>query len=341
MSKKLILCVVLALSLILVGTGYAYWTDTLNVTTKATTGDLDVTFVDLGAYAQYGNEHSYNPSWWSIIDGISREVSENNGLFNGYIGAEFFQRGTTDYNSVFGGKDDDYYDNAEDFNSVRMDADLQDPGTGLGKDYPDYPYGEGDFYGDTISITLNKLYPGYAQAFRSDIINIGSIAAKLSQVEFDVSATAGFNNTEETNSLIGVALLVQDENPVNYGNIVKLADNFIDPANKFTLGGVEFVRLSALEKLDEVTIANNFILVPGATPDPDDPIREHRADLFIGIAVDPDAAGKYTTGTVADMKDNNDSDSQNKGVQLDITFGWDQFNEGINPNTTNILNIQN
>lgn len=35
---------IVALSLILTGTGYAYWTDTLNVTTKATTGDLEVTF---------------------------------------------------------------------------------------------------------------------------------------------------------------------------------------------------------------------------------------------------------------------------------------------------------
>ena len=47
---------IVALSLILTGTGYAYWTDTLNVTTKATTGDLEVTFADLGLYAQYADE---------------------------------------------------------------------------------------------------------------------------------------------------------------------------------------------------------------------------------------------------------------------------------------------
>ena len=62
MSKKLILCVVLALSLVLVGTGYAYWTDTLNVTTKATTGGLDVTFVDLGAYAPVSYTHLTLPT---------------------------------------------------------------------------------------------------------------------------------------------------------------------------------------------------------------------------------------------------------------------------------------
>ena len=38
---------IVALSLILTGTGYAYWTDTLNVTTKATSGDLEVSSADL------------------------------------------------------------------------------------------------------------------------------------------------------------------------------------------------------------------------------------------------------------------------------------------------------
>ena len=37
-----------ALGLVLSGTAYAYWTDSLNVTTKATTGDFGVKFVDLG-----------------------------------------------------------------------------------------------------------------------------------------------------------------------------------------------------------------------------------------------------------------------------------------------------
>ena len=54
-GKKSIIGGLLALSMVLAGTGYAYWTDTLNVTTKATTGDFGMTFADLGLYAQYGN----------------------------------------------------------------------------------------------------------------------------------------------------------------------------------------------------------------------------------------------------------------------------------------------
>ncbi|WP_397352924.1 TasA family protein [Oscillibacter sp.] len=42
-NKKAMVGGILALSLVLAGTGYAYWTDTLNVTNKVATGDLDVT----------------------------------------------------------------------------------------------------------------------------------------------------------------------------------------------------------------------------------------------------------------------------------------------------------
>lgn len=334
MSKKLILCVVLALSLILVGTGYAYWTDTLNVTTKATTGDLDVTFVDLGAYAQYANETETNG--WSIIDGIVK------GDYQGFIPSNFWGLDAKDYNEVFNGNKDAYYDHADGYNRVEMDAELLDPGEELENDiYPGFPYGKGDVHGDTISIELYNMYPGYAQAFRSDIINTGSIAARLSAVNFKLSRL--IVNEEEidvnakTKAMIGVALLVQDEdypttNPT-YGEIVKLASHFSGDDEVFELGGVKFVRLSALENLDE-EILENFILIPEDNS-------QHRADLFIGIAVDPDADGVYTTGSVADMKKNDDSKTQNKGIKLDITFGWDQFNAGSDPDTDNILKKQN
>lgn len=328
MSKKLVLCVVLALSLILVGTGYAYWTDTLNVTTKATTGDLDVTFVDLGAYAQYTNE--YDVGNWSIIDGVPT---------TGYIAANFFERGTNTYNYVFGNPDqrNAYYELADGFNEVDFDAVLEESGDPLGENYPGLPYGELHNAGDQITITLNNIYPGYAQAFRSDIINIGNIAAKLSKVQFTLSKlTVGdevFDVSPEMKSLIGVAVLVEDENPEKYGEIVELAEQF-DDDDKFTLGGVEFVRLSAIDTQAIDIKEPHFILAP-------EPGSEHRADLYIGVAVDPDAVGNFTSGTAEDMSNVDDSLSENKGVQLDMKFAWDQFNEGVNPNTTNKLEEQN
>ena len=67
---------IVALGLVLAGTGYAYWTDSLNVTTKATTGDFGVKFVDLGLYGQYGDE-TMKGAGWSIVDGIGE---------TGYVG---------------------------------------------------------------------------------------------------------------------------------------------------------------------------------------------------------------------------------------------------------------
>lgn len=326
MRRKNIMITMLAVSMVLVGTAYAYWTDTLNVTAKATSGDMNVTFVDLGAYAQYTNE--MNRCDWSIIDGVARQGH------NGYVKADFFMRGTNTYNDVFGNPDkrDDYYAEVKHFNSVDFDAALAEDGQPLGQNYPALPYGAATVAGDKINIEINKMYPGYAQAFRSDIINIGSVAAKLSKVNFAVDELANKELTDEMKGMIGVALLVQDENPETYGEIVKLANQFA-PADKFRLGGVDFVRLSALER--EVAIEENLILVPGGDG-------EHRADLFLGIAMDPDASGVYTTGTAAKINyDNDDAASQNKGVQLSIDFLWDQFNVGVNANTTNILEKQN
>lgn len=332
MSKKFILCTVLALCMILIGTGYAYWTDTLNVTTRATTGDLEVKFVDLGAYAQYANEEVSGDNW-SIIDGINDDTP-------GYLPADFFRRGTNTYNDVFGNPDQRnyYYDEASGFHSVEFDAELDATGDPLGDNYPNLPYGAATNAGDTISITLDNLYPGYAQAFRSDIINIGSIAAKLSTVEFNVSKIKGEDSpglNSQTKDLIGVALLVEDENNKSgepaYGEIVKLASHFSDD-EIFTLGGVDFVRLSALDDITD--IEENLILVPAK-------VREHRVDMFIGIAVDPDEDGEYTTGTAAEMTNKNDSKTQEKGVVLDVKFGWDQFNVGVEAEATNILENQN
>ena len=178
-GKKSIIGGIVALSLILVGTGYAYWTDTLNVTTKATTGDLDVTFVDLGLFAQYGNEASPNNDFtgnWSIVDGVQH------GDNNGFVDDLFFARGTTNYNSIAETDPDtiaQYKDEASGYNTVNFDAQLTGSST-LKKDVG--PYTTATKNSDNIVLTVEKMYPGYAQAFRTDIVNQGTIAAKLSNM---------------------------------------------------------------------------------------------------------------------------------------------------------------
>lgn len=322
---------IVALSLILTGTGYAYWTDTLNVTTKATTGDLEVTFADLGLYAQYANETKTDG--WSIVDGIGD---------TGYVADDFFMRGTN-YNTIAkDGSIEQYRENAKNYNTVDFNAELVDAAA-IKKDVGEYTTANTNG-SDQIEITVNKMYPGYAQAFRTDILNVGDIAAKLSNVKFTVGSEEQPSLPDAAKKMLGVAVFINQEqyHPTggqNGKNVFKLAQAMgLSDEDYFTVGGVEFVRLSALENADpevlKTAIANAEILCSPAT--------DNRMDLFMGVAMDPDADGHYTTGSTEVMnKDNNDADSQEQSVKITMDLDWDQFNVGKDTGNVNILAEQN
>lgn len=325
-GRKSLISGILAFSLVLAGTGYAYWTDTLNVTTKATTGDFGVTFADLGLYAQYGNE--ILPGGWSIVDGIEKHGN--------FVDDMYFARGTSDYNKIAkDGSIEAYYKAAAGYHNVKFDAELKDAKP-IPKDVG--PYTTVNTKGsDQILICVQKMYPGYAQAFRSDILNVGDIAAKLTNMKFNVKA---LDNMEEgkAKDMIGLAVLVNREQysptHIDNENVFKLASFLNDPSKCFKVGGVDFVRLSALEDKDfKDALQNNLVLCAPAT--------DQRMDIFLGVAMDPDAEGVYTTGTVENMKDNDDSLSQNKGIEVSIDLLWDQFNVGKDAKDPNILFNQN
>jgi len=325
MNGKALVGSVLALSLFLAGTGYAYWTDTLSVNTKATTGEFGVAFTDLGLYAQYNNETV--KGGWSIVDGVKH------GANDGFVADDFFMRGATNYDIIAKpGSIDQYHDEAKGFNKVEFDAKLKDPEV-LKKGPECYVNAKGS---DTIDVTIEKMYPGYAQAFRTDIVNVGDIAAKLGNIKFEVKDVTNPSNLED---MIGLAVLVEGEqyNPQvvpSEWNIFKLAAN-VDKANVFTVGGVEFVRLSALKNADFADILKDKAAMLCA------PATDNRMDLFLGVAMDPDAEGVYTTGTTASMKANDDALSQNKEINVAIKLLWDQFNVGKDAGNPNILKRQN
>lgn len=325
--KKSVIASLVALAMVVTGTGYAYWTDTLNVTTKATTGDLDVTFADLGLYAQYGNET--NSGEWSIIDGIGA---------SGYVESNAFMRGASDYNIIATqGQLDNYNKRAAGYHEVEFDAELVDMEQ-IKKDVGDYVAAKTQG-SDNILITIDNMYPGYAQTFRTDILNVGSIAAKLSALKFTVGANGGNDINQTTKDMLGIAVLIDKEEYTGngmHGEVFGLCDSLNLSADSFfELGGVDFVRLSALENLGTITevIQNANLLVA--------PTSDNRMDLFLGVAMDPDAEGQYTTGSTAVMADNNDADSQFKGAQVSIDLLWDQFNQGVDADTTNRLENQN
>ena len=189
-GKKSIIGGLLALSMVLAGTGYAYWTDTLNVTTKATTGDFGMTFADLGLYAQYGNEMT--PNGWSIVDGIGDKA---------YVNDSFFTRATSDYNKI--ARDysvDAYKEHQKGYNSVEFSAEFEKP-EAIAKNVG--PYNTINTKGShQINITINQMYPGYAQAFRTDVLNVGSIATKLSSLKFNVK---GLEDSGKAADMLGIA----------------------------------------------------------------------------------------------------------------------------------------
>ena len=322
---------IVALGLVLAGTGYASWTDSLNVTPTATTGDFGVRFVDLGLYGQYSDE-TMKGAGWSIVDGIDE---------SGFVGDQFFLRGPKDYNSIAApGTIDAYKERAKGYNSVEFNAELVDK-EGLSKDIGTaYKKAVTDASGK-ILLTIDNMYPGYAQVFRSDIVNVGDIAAKLSNIKFEAK-TLDKKDMGNLEDMIGVAVYIHREqyNPKNTGNedtfkLAKAVASEVPSDDRFfTVGGVDFVRLSALDDVDlKKALQNNIIKCSPAT--------DQRLDIFVGVAMDPDAKGVYTTGTTENRTDKDDKLSQGKGVQLSMDLLWDQFNAGKDAGTTNILVNQN
>ena len=322
---------IMALGLVLAGTGYAYWTDSLNVTTKATTGDFGVKFVDLGLYGQYADE-TMNGAGWSIVDGVGDL---------GYVGDQFFIRADQDHNAIARkGSVEQYKERAKGYNNIDFNAELKDKeqlSKNIGKSY-------GKIVTDAsgkIQITVDNMYPGYAQVFRSDIVNVGDIAAKLSNIKFEAK-TLDKKDMGNLEDMIGVAVYIHREqyNPKNTGNedtfkLAKAVASEVPSDDRFfTVGGVDFVRLSALDDVDlKKALQNNIIKCSPAT--------DQRLDIFVGVAMDPDAKGVYTTGTTENRTDKDDKLSQGKGVQLSMDLLWDQFNAGKDAGTTNILTKQN
>lgn len=319
-GKKTVVSGILAFSLVLAGTGYAYWTDSLNITTKATTGDLDVTFADLGLYAQYNNEKVNNG--WSIVDGIDK----------GFAPDDFFQR-NTEYNKIAkDGSIEAYGKRAEGYNNVKFDAKLVDA-QNIKKQVG--PYTTATHGSDNIKLTIEKMYPGYAQAFRSDILNVGEIAAKLGSMKFTIEGAENDN----IKNMLGLAIYMNQEGRKDKTepDVFKLVKSL--SANEddfFTVGKVQFLRLSALEKLKPAEISkvieNATIL---STP------TQNRMDIILGVAMDPDKAGKYTSGSSANITAVDDALTQNKAVSISIDFLWDQFNAGTDEGNGNFLIHQN
>ena len=315
MKRKVLACV-LACAMLFLGMGYAYWTDSLQIDTAVTTGELNVKFIDLALYGQYGAPD--NEGSWAIINGVNDPDDF------------FFGRGTNYHLIADEDALEEYFDDVEGYTQTTFGASLANPGP-LGVTIEGY--GENTPSSSKINININDIYPGYAQVFQADIANAGTLAAKLSDIVF----TMNNQPNDDVKDMIGVSLRVLREyadtpTGTREGHIdVFSTGGLFTDDDIFTLGGVDFVRLSALEGQSSGALENDLLYV---LPD------KNRMDVYLGIAMDPDAEGKYTSGKsdLATADPAKDNATENKAARFSLTFLWDQFNvDHIGPDSHNHL----
>lgn len=296
MKRKILVCV-LACATLFLGMGYAYWTDSLQIDTKATTGNLEVKFVDLAVFGQYGNEEL----GWAINNGIPGAPGAAN---------NYFDRGTQ-YNIPWEAVDmNQYKASIANYTKTDFTAALKSP-ISVVPAGADNAYGPTTNASDGFDVSITDIYPGYAQIFRTDIINIGTLAARLSDVKVQMGNVSGAH----LDDMIGVSLKVVAEN----SQLIKVLDP-TDASQYFTIGGEKFVRLSALNSvgITEGLGDDTLYIYPGT----------NTMDAYLGVAMDPDYDGAFTTGHVGltPASDKVDANTQLKEANFRINFLWDQFN---------------
>lgn len=161
--------------------------------------------------------------------------------------------------------------------------------------------------GNTLSIDLNGMYPGFSKGYHTSIKNKGKMNARLNSVKIS-------NSSDNLRSLLGVALVIQEG--ASSKPAFSLEEGFSD-SDIFKLDGVTYVRLSALkdEKISNL-LANKKVLLQAG--------KDSELEAFISFGMDLDRAGLYTTGKVEAITQSDDSTSQSKSAKLSLTMDWEQ-----------------
>lgn len=284
--KKRIISITLVCAILLMGAGYAYWTDLITLTATVKFGAFDVDFVP-GSEKEMGN--SFNPTnykeTWERTLGI-----RTSGIVKGY-------------------ENESYYDKVED--SISCNEDM-------------------------VTISLDKLYPGHAEYYYVKAKNAGDVAAKLGQIN---ATFTGYSNTY-IRDMIGISLKAEQDGASRHWNILTGWVNYdfdeigeeefielglergLKEEDFFVVDGKPYIRVSALDKIDvdesgKTNLYNILFLN-----------EECEIEFYIGVAMDPDSEGKFTTGkSEARVTSNDDEWTENKNADLKLDFIWDQYNQ--------------
>lgn len=308
MKKRFIACV-LACAMLLMGTGFAYWTDLINLKATANTGYLDVNFT---AAEKKGNN-------WVPIEGsgVTTEAAYHSDTSPAAVITDTDHVDLSLYN-LYPGHYQMY--SATVANSGTVAAKLGAIKMAIG--------GDSTVAQDMIGVRLTASSTYTTEASQGDPIygpdKNNVITERCYNYLFCHEHFAhdwvvtGFLTGYYAGKKYGTQIIGYETIP-GQTTTNPVAINF--PAEQtFTIDGVTFVRLSALSnvKVDvDKAITNILYLTNNSTM---------KFDVTIGM--DPDAEGLYTSGSAFLNNPNGKSDSasQSKQAWIDFSLVWDQYN---------------
>lgn len=296
--KKRILACVLACAMLLMGTGYAYWTNLLNVNAKAETGKLNVNFTkaeyvgnNFAATGALTAESAYDSTTHTptLTDdkNVTFDVTE---IYPGHY--EVFSTEVNNAGTVAAklGKIKASISSSNDMTESMIGiaiAGTQSYTTEESRQVDEYGW---DWVFVPCDPNCNKW--GHCHTYVNGVRGIYVLQYTVvgSHIEKD-------STTHTT--------------PVDHDALLGLPQG-----STFTIGTVTFVRLSAL---DDLSVSQNLLYLNNAS--------NMKFNVWIGM--DPDAAGDYTTGSsvAGNPKGNYDINTQHTSASVTLGFVWDQYNQ--------------
>jgi hypothetical protein len=299
------------------GTGFAYWTDLINLKATAVTGELDVNFT---AAAPEGNNFE------GLVGGLANETAYHTVTPTATFNANDPDNVSVKIENIYPG----YYQ--------QFSATAANSGTVAAK------LGKITFTNSDVTNAATANMIGVQLIATSSYMTpaIPGVGPQYNKIytgkcyEYNRYGTCflcGHDGHEKIDGhnyfsgyYYGSQIIGWDTAPVLAGDaggeVVSAINQNYTADETFTIGTKTFVRLSALDG-DAVTVSeavkNMLYLTNDST-----------MNFKVLVAMDPDAAGKNTTGSTSLTPASSKIDADTQGTTASVTLGlvWDQYNEG-------------
>ncbi len=159
MKSRKWLSLALIIALLAMGTGYAYWSQNLTAVATLSTGELKVIVEDLAVDTKI-----------SGLEVLASNGQPLNGYQYGFIGSDYFSNLSMRHSpSEYQNETGELLTFAEDPNFPGFDLDMFVPDSR-----------------ESVTLRLNKAYPGLRTYFTVNYKNVGTVPVKLSGTTYDV-----------------------------------------------------------------------------------------------------------------------------------------------------------